>query len=280
MNSLVHGKVPPAIEARLQALELAQAFVRDIRGNIYFWALGMEKLYGYTPEEAVGRISGDLLSAEYPQELSDIEAELQERGQWNGEVVHYGRDGRRLIVVSQWSLWRENNWTGVLEIHTDLTELWLVQQDFFSREAHLKSILETIPDAMVVIDERGVMQSFSTAAQRLFGYTAQEIIGKNVKILMPAPYKEEHDRYLQRYLKTGEKRIIGIGRVVVGERKDGSTFPMELNVGEMRSGEQRYFTGFIRDLTERQETEARMQELQSELCTCRASLHLVKWLRL
>jgi PAS domain S-box-containing protein len=191
MNRLVHGKAPPVIKARLQALKLVQALVRDIRGNICFWAQGMEKLYGYTAEEVVGRISGDLLRAEYPRELSDIEAELYERGQWNGELVHHRRDGRRLIVASQWSLWREDSWTGVLEIHSDITELKLVQRDFFSREAHLKSILETIPDAMVVIDEPGVMQSFSRAAQRLFRYMAQEVIGKNVKMLMPAPYNEE-----------------------------------------------------------------------------------------
>jgi two-component system sensor kinase FixL len=87
----------------------------------------------------------------------------------------------------------------------------------------------------------------------------------NVKILMPSPYREGHDGYLERYLRTGERRIIGIGRVVVGERRDGSTFPMELAVGEMRVGKGRFFTGFIRDLTERQETEARMQEIQAEL---------------
>jgi two-component system sensor kinase FixL len=138
-------------------------------------------------------------------------------------------------------------------------------QDAAAREAHVKSILETVPDAMIVIDERGIMQSFSAAAQRLFGYTPEEVVGKNIKMMMPSPYRENHDGYLDRYLRTGERRIIGIGRVVVGERKDGSTFPMELAVGEMQSGNRRYFTGFIRDLTERQKTEARLQELQSEL---------------
>jgi two-component system sensor kinase FixL len=133
------------------------------------------------------------------------------------------------------------------------------------REAHFKSILDTIPDAMVVIDDQGIIQSFSAAAERLFGYRAEEAVGKNVKLLMPAPYRNEHDDYIARYLQTGERRIIGIGRVVVGERKDGSTFPIELAVGEMRSGDRRFFTGFIRDLTERQKTEARLQELQAEL---------------
>jgi two-component system, LuxR family, sensor kinase FixL len=131
--------------------------------------------------------------------------------------------------------------------------------------AHMKSILDTVPEAMIVIDEHGIMQSFSAAAERLFGYSAAEVVSKNVKILMPTPYRESHDGYLDRHKVTGERRIIGVGRVVVGERKHGSTFPLELSVGEMKTGQQRYFTGFIRDLTERQKTEARLQELQSEL---------------
>jgi two-component system, LuxR family, sensor kinase FixL len=138
-------------------------------------------------------------------------------------------------------------------------------EDVEARTAHLQSVLDSIPDAMVVINERGLIQSFSSAAERLFGFTAADVIGKNVKILMPSPYREDHDGYIERYLRTGERRIIGIGRVVVGRRHDGSTFPMELAVGEMHVREQRFFTGFIRDLTERQQTEARLQELQSEL---------------
>jgi len=137
--------------------------------------------------------------------------------------------------------------------------------DLLAREAHLRSILDTVPEAMIVIDEQGAIQSFSATAVRLFGYAPEEVIGQNVKMLMPEPYRGEHDSYLGRYRSTGERRIIGIGRLVVGERKDGSTFPLELSVGEMRSGKDRFFTGFIRDLTERQQSEQRLQELQSEL---------------
>jgi two-component system sensor kinase FixL len=138
-------------------------------------------------------------------------------------------------------------------------------EDARYREAQLQSILDTVPEAMVVIDERGIMRSFSLTAERLFGWLAAEVIGKNVSILMPPPYRQEHDSYLDRYRTTGERRIIGIGRIVVGERKDGSTFPMELAVGEAKVGGERYFTGFVRDLTERRTQERRMQELQSEL---------------
>ena len=156
------------------------------------------------------------------------------------------------------------SWRGAI-----LLRFWRIAdaktQDVEARTAHLQSILDSIPDAMVVINERGLIQSFSSAAERLFGLSAAEVLGKNVKILMPSPYREDHDGYIERYLCTGERRIIGIGRVVVGQRTDGSTFPMELAVGEMHVREQRFFTGFIRDLTERQQTEARLQELQSEL---------------
>lgn len=133
------------------------------------------------------------------------------------------------------------------------------------RQDHLQSILDTVPEAMIVIDEVGTMRSFSAAAERLFGWTAAEAIGRNVRMLMPDPYRAGHEGYLTRYLETGERRIIGIGRVAVGLRKDGSTFPIELAVGEMRTGRRRFFTGFIRDLTEPQATERRLQDLQSEL---------------
>lgn len=180
-------------------------------------------------EDASGLSSSDIFSALAFAVIGGATA-------WGGELLRRGR--RRANVMTR---------------------------DALAREAHLQSILDTVPEAMIVIDERGVMQSFSSAAERLFGYRSAEVIGKNVKILMPQPYRDNHDSYLHRYRDTGERRIIGIGRVVVGQRVDGSTFPMELAVGEMKSGDRRFFTGFIRDLTERQQTEQRLQELQSEL---------------
>lgn len=110
-----------------------------------------------------------------------------------------------------------------------------------------------------------MIRAFSPTAERLFGWSVGEVIGQNVSMMMPSPHREAHDGYLQRYYRTGESRIIGLGRIVVGQRRDGSTFPMELAVGEMRTAEGRFFTGFVRDLTERQQAEARMQELQSDL---------------
>lgn len=264
MNNL--GATPDSatvLRNDVRVLDNIQAMVRRRDGTILHWSSGMRRLYGYSPEEAVGRRSHEMLKTGLPQPADLLATDLLQNEVWSGELSNYCKDGARVIVASQWSLWGDG--PDVIEVHSNITNLKLIEQDLASREAHLKSILETVPDAMVVINERGIVQSFSVAAERLFGYSSDEMIGKNVNMLMPSPYRENHDGYIGRYLRTGDRQIIGIGRVVVGERKDGSTFPMELSVGEMRSGNERYFTGFVRDLTERQRTEARLQELQTEL---------------
>jgi two-component system sensor kinase FixL len=133
------------------------------------------------------------------------------------------------------------------------------------REAHLQSILDTVLDATIVSDHTGRIVSFNAAAVRQFGYAEEDVIGQNLRILMPQPYREQHDGYLERYRNTGEKRIIGVDRVVIGQRKDGSTFPMTLAVGEMQSGGRTFFTGFVRDVTEREESAARLKEIQGEM---------------
>ncbi|WP_298281710.1 sensor histidine kinase [Acidocella sp.] len=140
-----------------------------------------------------------------------------------------------------------------------------VLQALAEREEQLRSILATVPDAMIVIDGRGVVEAFSAAAERLFGWSAAEMVGRNVSALMPEPYASQHDGYLGRYHATGQTRVVGMSRVVLGQRRDGTTFPMELHIGETVSHGRRAFTGFVRDLTERQETQARLHEVQAEL---------------
>ncbi|GAM98185.1 two-component oxygen-sensor histidine kinase FixL [alpha proteobacterium U9-1i] len=134
-----------------------------------------------------------------------------------------------------------------------------------AREAHLRSIFDTAPEAMIVINTEGIVQSYGASAERMFQWRAAEVIGRNISMLMPQPFCDQHDGYVHRYLSTGEKRIIGIGRIVVGQRKDSSTFPMELAVGEVNSEHGRFFTGFVRDLTDREEREARVEQLQAEV---------------
>lgn len=132
-------------------------------------------------------------------------------------------------------------------------------------EEHLRSILATVPDAMVLIDEMGTIISFSAAAEKMFGYAESEVVGENVSMLMPSPDRERHDGYLKNYRDTGRRKIIGIGRVTTARHRDGNTFPIELSVGEAWVEERRIFTGFIHDLTQRRDTDLRLRDLQTEL---------------
>lgn len=241
---------------------------KTLEGVITDWNAAAQRIFGYSAKEVIGQSITVLL----PPGLEDEEQKILDRLRQGEKVDHFEtrrlcKDGRLIDVSVTVSPVRDGDGAliGASKIARDVTASHAAQAALVEREAHLQSVLDTVPDAMVVIDTRGIMRSFSAAAEKLFGYRANEAIGRNVGILMPEPYRGQHDAYLSRYLATGEKRIIGVGRLVVGQRRDGSTFPMELAVGEMRSGERRFFTGFVRDLTERQETQQRLQDLQSEL---------------
>ncbi|AOB31421.1 histidine kinase [Bordetella sp. H567] len=146
------------------------------------------------------------------------------------------------------------------------------EQAVRDNEARLRAVFDTAVDAIVTIDERGSIERFNPAAVRIFGYTEAEVLGRNVSMLMPSPYQEMHDGYLDHYLRTGEKKIIGIGREVVGMRKDGTVFPMDLAVAEMRVGDRRMFTGMVRDITERKRSEAEYAQLLREVTSANEEL--------
>jgi two-component system sensor kinase FixL len=134
-----------------------------------------------------------------------------------------------------------------------------------NEEEQFKVMISTAVDGIITIGEQGIIERFNPAAERMFGYTEAEVVNKNVSMLMPSPYQEEHDGYLAHYMQTGEKKIIGTGREVVGLRKNGTTFPMDLAVGEMHKGERRIFTGVVRDITERKQAEEQQRELLREI---------------
>ena len=266
MNDTTSGEI--ATELRLddvvRFLDDANIIIHDFDGSIRYWSRGCERLYGYSRSEAIGQIVHDLLATQFQEPIEDVRAQLSARGIWEGELVHHHKDGRAISTVSRWvpSQGKEATVPLIVQTDNDISELNRSQAGLAEREAHLRSILDTVPDAMVVIDDTGVIGSFSAAAGRLFGYAADEVLGKNVRMLMPQPDRDAHDGYLSHYIRTGERRIIGYGRVVTGIRKDGTTFPMELSVGEATANGKRIFTGFIRDLTNRQRIEEELRQSQ------------------
>lgn len=244
-------------------------YLLDAEGRVTIWNKGAERLKGWREEEVIGKAADifyppDSVAAGKPAEDLAIAAR---EGRFEAEDWRVRKDGSEFLADVSITALRtsEGDLRGFAKIVSDITGRRAAEEALRSRESHLRSILSTVPDAMVVIDDQGLIVSFSAAAERLFGYKESELLGVNVSRLMPSPDRERHDAYIRRFLETGEKRIIGIGRVVFAERKDGSTFPMELSIGEAAGDVHPLFTGFIRDLTERQQTEARLESLQSEL---------------
>lgn len=244
-------------------------YMLDPEGRVTIWNKGAERLKGWTEAEAVGQ-SGTIF---YPAEAiaagkpaADLERAERER-RFEEEDWRIRKDGSEFLAsISFTALYDDAGaLRGFAKYVSDVTDQRAAEQALRSSEGHLRSILSTVPDAMIVIDEKGLILSFSAAAERLFGYSEKEIRGANISRLMPSPDRERHDAYITRYLATGERRIIGIGRLVFAERRDGTTFPMELSVGEAFGEGERLFTGFIRDLTERRQAEERLEEIQSEL---------------
>tara|TARA_R110000824_G_scaffold118960_2_gene271625 strand:- start:252817 stop:254391 length:1575 start_codon:yes stop_codon:yes gene_type:complete len=242
----------------------------DKAGTVQVYSPACERLFGYSAEDVVGQNVKMLMPSPYFDQHDGYLAHYAATGE--KRIIGIGREvvGRRkdettfpmYLSVGEGSFNGEPMFVGIIH---DITESREAEQALREREARLSSIFETIPEAIITIDAHGAIQSFSSAAERLFGYEADFVFGRNVSILMPPPYRDEHDGYLTRYLETGEKRVIGQGREVTGQRADGTTFPMELAVGEIIVDQTRLFTGFIRDLTERKQAERRVNELQSEL---------------
>ncbi len=169
----------------------------------------------------------------------------------------------------QWLSWGVRPWRlpdgeigGIVIFTQDVTEMKTAATELAEREAHLRSILATVPEAMIIIDEQGIVTSFSATAAALFGYCPEEVVGRNVRMLMPEPYRAEHDGYLDNYLRTGEARIIGCGRLVQALTKDGTVLPVELSVGEAVGNGRRIFTGFVRDLSSPQKMEQELRQSQ------------------
>ncbi len=241
---------------------------KDLDGVVTFWNEAAEQIFGYTAGEMVGQSITRLIPPDRLEEESFILGQVR-RGEnlKQLETERLTRDGRLIPVQLTISPVRDPDGmvVGVYKIARDMSEPRRLYRELEQRESLLRSMLDTVPDGLIVIDKRGIVRSFSPASERMFGYTAEEIIGRNVSVLMPTPQAAAHDSYMERYLTTGERRIIGIGRIVVARRKDGSTFPMELQIGEALVPGSHFFTGFVRDLTERQDQDRRLAELQSEL---------------
>jgi two-component system sensor kinase FixL len=244
-------------------------FMFDPEGRVTIWNRGAERLKGWTEAEIIGRpielfYPPEDVAAGKPQADMDT---AQRDGRLEEDSWRLRKDGSEFLASVTITALRDaaGALRGFGKVIRDITDQKAAEAAVRRREDHLRSILATVPDAMVVMDEQGIVSSFSTAAEHIFGYTAAEVIGCNVRMLMPPADERRHDAYLRTYRETGIKHIMGDVRLQKAVRKNGEAFPIELAVGEASIAGERIFTGFIRDLTNRHQTERRVAELQSEL---------------
>jgi two-component system sensor kinase FixL len=239
--------------------------VIDTDGKIEAFNRGAERLFGYPESEVLGRNVSILMPSPYHEEHDRYLQRYLTTGQANiigkgREVTGRRRDGTVFplhLSVGEMTIDGQRKFTGMLH---DLSERVRLKGELGSSEARWTAVIESAVDGIIVIDAHGRVEAFNPAAERLFGYAAQEVLGRNVAMLMPSPYREEHDTYLSRYLATGRAKIIGIGREVPGRRKDGTTFPLHLSVGQITVQGERKFTGILHDLTGRVQMEAQLRE--------------------
>jgi PAS domain S-box-containing protein len=237
----------------------------DENGFIEAFNKAAERIFCYTAAEVTGHNVNMLMPEPYHSDHDGYLAAYKATGR--AKIIGIGREvvGRRKdgstfpmdLAVGESQNDGRRVFAGIVR---DITARRRTEQDLRESEARTRAILETAVDGIITIDPLGTVLSVNPAAERIFGYAADEMVGRNVNMLMPEPYHSAHDGYLERYRATGQRRIIGIGREVEGRRKDGSTFPMDLSVGEAVVGDSRIFTGIVRDISQRRKTEEELRQ--------------------
>ena len=239
--------------------------VIDDRGRIEAFNPAAERLFGYSAREVIGRNVTLLMPSPYREEHDSYLTRYLQTGV--RKIIGIGREvtGKRKdgttfplhLSVGEMEVGGERKFTGMLH---DLSDRVTLEERLRSSEARWRAVFDSAVDGIIVIDSAGRIEAYNAGAARLFGYADHEVLGRNVNMLMPSPYREEHDGYLARYLETGMQKIIGTGREVTGRRKDGTTFPLHLSVGETSLGGERRFTGILHDLSGRVAMEEQLRE--------------------
>jgi two-component system sensor kinase FixL len=235
----------------------------DLTGRIFSWNGGAERIYGYAAKEFIGRSLAELILTRDGHDVRSLLDRIADGSRVEPhDSRHVVKGGHQIDVLMTVSpiLDDSGRVVGAAATVRDQTAQRRAERNLRASEARSRAIIETAVDAIILIDRRGQIEAFNQAAERLFGYPAHEVVGRNVSMLMPQPFAAEHDHYLRRYAMTGERHIIGIGREVPALRRDGTTFPGHLSVAELSIEGEIKYTGIVRDLTDRVKLEMKLRE--------------------
>lgn len=226
-----------------------------------------EKWFGLDRKRVVGRHLVDVIGRDAFAKVEPYIRRVLQGEQLQSELELCYKHGPSRHVKVTYIPHRDDSDTvvGYYAMIEDLSERRQFEQQLLDANNRLAAVVETAADGIVTIDDAGRIESANRAVSAIFGYTKDELLGQNVNMLMPQPHRGEHDGYLKRYQRTGEARIIGIGREVFGRRKDGTTFPLDLAVSEFRNGDQRRYTGILRDISEATQIEEALKENEAQL---------------
>jgi PAS domain S-box-containing protein len=258
------------LQDQAQLLDLAHDAILtlDLNFNVTFWNCGAEKMYGWTKQEALGKESHKLLHTQFPKNLPEIQAKLLREGRWEGELIQTKRDGTTIVVTSRWAIQRDLHGTPIkiLEINSNITATKRSEDALITSGVRLAGILDIAEDAIISVNQSQQITLFNQGAEKIFGYTANEVLGKPLSLLLPERFADSHAQNLAQFSQSESvARKMGDRREIFGCRKNGTEFPAEASISQLELGSEKIFTVILRDITERKASEEALQAANTEL---------------
>ena len=258
--------------AELLDLTRDAIFVCNLESRISYWNQAAEQLYDWRKEDTRGKVSYELLKTRFPKPLAEVKSELFRDGIWEGELVHQRRDGSEIIISSRWALRTDaaGKPVGIIESNRDITQRKREEEKF-------RNLLESAPDAMVIVNRAGQIEIVNAQTEKMFGYTRQELLGQAVEILVPKRFRDHHISHRDTFSSAPRTREMGAGLELLGRRKDGTEFPVEVSLSPLKAGEGTLISSAIRDVTDRKSAEELLRDTESRLALALDSVKIGAW---